>query len=197
MDCSTTTPRIDIYTIDPQSTSCGLASPDPEARGRQRRRDPLNLFAIPRHNPSRESSTLRGRCRHRSTSRMNLVTLTSTTAASQHGRSHRGDRSPERRLLAAGVIVVRAEGPRRCRRRRGQSPSRSRSPGRGSGSGSGKVAEVLVVSPVVGKRRRQRSQSRGRRHGLEGAFASVVLAGRPTLGFDGWVAEDGGVSDKD
>lgn len=54
-----------------------------------------------------------------------------------------------------------------------------------------------MVCPIVvgAQRRRQRTQSRSRRHRLEGAFASVALAGRPR--FEGWVAEDGDVNGKD
>lgn len=108
MDRATTSSRGDFSTPDPQS----IASPDPEARGRKRRRDPLNLFPLSRHKPSGESSTLRGRCRHRST-------------------SHHTDRdsralspAPERRRLLVGAAVPRPENHRRS-----QSPSRSRSLG--------------------------------------------------------------------
>lgn len=193
MDRPTTSSRADFYTTDPQST---LLSPDPEARGRQRRRDPLHPYALPRtHNPSRESSTLRGRCRHRSASRLNTHL---GAALSKTSSRHRGD-SPgreKRRLLAGAVVAVVGGGGRRRR-------SRSRSRGRRSCGGRMVVPEVLVVSPGVGGvmgqwSRRQRTQSRSRRqHGLEGAYASVALAGRPTLGFEGWVAEDGDANGKD
>lgn len=50
----------------------------------------------------------------------------------------------------------------------------------------GLLAVCLMAS---GQRRRQRTQSRSRRHGLEGAFASVAVAGRSRL--------DGDVNGKD
>lgn len=170
MDRAATSSRGDFCTVDPQS----ISSPDPEARGRKRRRDPLNIFSLPRHKPSGESSTLRGRCRHRSASRMHLVS-TSTTAA--HTTSQRMDRdSPE--LLS----------PASENHRRNRSPSRSRSP-------AASQLEAEAVPAVTGSRRRQgrrqRTQSRGRRQGLKGPLTSVVQTGRPSLGFEGWADEDG------
>lgn len=173
MDRSTTSSRGDFYVADSQSTS----SPDPEVRGRKRRRDPLNPFSLPRHKPSAESSTLRGRCRHRSASRMHMVS-TLTAASAAHTTSHRTGRdSPE--LLSPAAAEDH---------RRSQSPSRSRSPGASQ-------VEAEAVSVVSGQTRRQtrrqRTQSRGRRHGFKGALASVAQTGRPNLGFEGWVMEDG------
>lgn len=171
MDRATPSPRGDFYPPDPQST----ASPDPEARGRKRRRDPLNPFSLPRHKPSGESSTLRGRCRHRSLSRgRHLVpTSTTTTAAVAHTTPLRstGRNSPA---------------PAAENHRRSQSPSRSRSPGGGQIE-----AEVVMPVMVTGQRRRQTRRSRSRRHGLKGPLASVAQAGRPILGFEEWVTEDG------
>ncbi|KAJ4390046.1 hypothetical protein N0V93_007519 [Gnomoniopsis smithogilvyi] len=178
MDRASTSSRGDFYTTDPQSTE----SPDPETRGRKRRRDPLNPFSLPRHKPSAESSTLRGRCRHRSTSRMHLVTtMTAATAAAAHTTSHRTGRdSPE--LLSPAAAAENY--------RRSKSPSRSRSPGASH-------VEAEAVPIVMGQRRRQtrrqRTQSRGRRQGLKGALASAAQTGRPNLGFEEWVKEDGGM----
>lgn len=167
----------DFYTSDPQST----ASPDPEARGRKRRRDPLtnNPFSLPRHKPSGESSTLRGRCRHRSASRMHLVVSTMSSSTSTTATA------------AAGAnVVVSPEllSPATEYHRRSRSPSRSRSrPGRNQID----AADVMAGQRRRQGRRQQRTQSRGRRHGLQGALTSVAQTGRPNLGFEEWVAEDG------
>lgn len=169
MDRAATSSMVDFYNPDPQTT----ASPDPEARGRKRRRDPLNLFSLPRHKPSGESSTLRGRCRYRSPSRMHLVSTSATaTVAAAHTTAHRKGRdrpelspAPEKRRLV-GVVVLRPENHRRS-----QSPSRSRSPG-----GRSQVEAEVVPVVMMRQRRRQRTQSRSRRHGLKGAFASMAQA---------------------
>lgn len=167
----------DFYTSDPQST----ASPDPEARGRKRRRDPLNNspFSLPRHRPSGESSTLRGRCRHRSASRMHLVVSTISSSS--------GTTTTNAAAAAANALSPELLSPATENHRRSRSPSRSRSrPGR----------HQIEAAEMAGQRRRQgrrqqRTQSRGRRHGLTGALTSAAQTGRPNLGFEEWVAEDG------
>lgn len=183
----------DFYTSDPQSTT----SPDPEARGRKRRRDPLtnnNPFSLPRHKHSGESSTLRGRCRHRSASRMHLVMSTMS------GSSNSSSSAATITTAAAGGanVVVSPEllSPATENHRRSRSPSRSRSrPGRHH-------HQIEAAADFTGQRRRQgrrqqRTQSRGRRrHGLQGGLTSVAQTGRPNLGFEEWVTEDG-ESEKD
>ncbi|KAI3402123.1 hypothetical protein diail_52 [Diaporthe ilicicola] len=141
-----------------QHVSRAVASPDPEARGRKRRRDPIQVtFSRPHHNPS-TGSTLRGRCRHRSPSRL-------ANASRTNSRSTR-DASPsasKRRLVA--VITVRPENHRRS-----HSPSRSR---------SARDPNVMSV-----KRRRQRTQSRSRFH--DGKESSPIRQSQGTtieLGF--------------
>lgn len=140
-----------------QHASRARASPDPEVRGRKRRRDPIQVtFSRPQHNPS-TGSTLRGRCRHRSPSRL-------ATASRTNSRSIR-DASPsasKRRLVA--VITVRPENHRRS-----QSPSRSRSAG-----------DSNVVSV---KRRRQRTQSRSRPHDGKQTFSTISQSPGTTIKF--------------
>lgn len=176
----------DFYTSDPHST----ASPDPEARGRKRRRDPLNNpFSLPRHKPSGESSTLRGRCRHRSASRMHLVvsTLGSSTTSTASNAAVAAAAA-----AAANVVSPELLSPASAEshHRRSRSPSRSRSPGRGRQL---EASEVMAAGQRRRQgRRQQRTQSRGRRHGLRtGALALVVQTGRPSLGYEEWVTEDG------
>lgn len=90
-----------------------LASPEPESRGRKRRRSPLRLTLVSGQTPSGESATLRGRQRHRSTSLLNISSR--ATSMSLRDASH----SPSRRRL---LCVMHLE------RKRSQSPSRSCSP---------------------------------------------------------------------
>lgn len=166
-----------------------LSSPDPEARGRsKRRRDPLTLnsFSSLTARSRGESSTLRGRRRHRSPSRMNLVASRASTAASTPRDVREEDMSPppspEKRRLVAVALVLRPENHRRS-----QVPSRSRSPdGSGGDLGMGKAE---VVSVVMSQRRRQRTQSRSRRHGLDEALASGGQARSRLLGFEGWTTD--------
>lgn len=87
--------------------------------------------------------------------------------------------------------------------RRGRSPSRSPGGGEcggggggggqggGAGTGKGLAAKADGVMPyVVGQRRRQRAQSRSRRHGLEEAFAPGGRAGRsPLVGSGVWTTD--------
>ncbi|KAI1481435.1 hypothetical protein K445DRAFT_18373 [Daldinia sp. EC12] len=90
-----------------------FSSPEPDnQRGRKRRRSPPETLAVTTARiPSAESATFRGRCRHRSTSRLDLSRNTS--------RLRGGSLSPTRRKL---IRVVQLN------RHRSQSPSRSRSP---------------------------------------------------------------------
>lgn len=121
-----------------QHASGVLAPQDPEARGRKRRRDPIHVtFSRPQHNPS-AGSTLRGRGRHRSPSRLAIASRTNS-----RGTRDASPSTSKRRLVA--VITLRPENHRRSR-----SPSRSRP-----------AADPDVVSA---KRRRQRTQSRSRPH---------------------------------
>jgi len=80
-------------------------------RGRKRRRSPPDLQREDTHLISEESATFRGRCRHRSTSRMDLSKASS--------RFRGGSLSPSRKKL---LYIANMH------RRRDQSPSRSRSP---------------------------------------------------------------------
>ncbi|KAI1409346.1 hypothetical protein F5Y13DRAFT_92626 [Hypoxylon sp. FL1857] len=88
-------------------------TPEPDnQRGRKRRRSPPGTLAVAAARlPSTESATFRGRCRHRSTSRLDASRNTS--------RLRGGSLSPTRRKL---IRVVQLN------RHRSQSPSRSRSP---------------------------------------------------------------------
>ncbi|KAI1470833.1 uncharacterized protein F4812DRAFT_280477 [Daldinia caldariorum] len=90
-----------------------FSSPEPDSqRGRKRRRSPPEALAVAAARvPSAESSTFRGRCRHRSSSRLDISRNTS--------RLRGGSLSPTRRKL---IRVVQLN------RHRSQSPSRSRSP---------------------------------------------------------------------
>lgn len=131
-----------------QHTSGGLAPQDPEARGRKRRRDPVHItFTRPQHNPS-AGSTLRGRCRHRSPSRLAIASRTNSHATRDASPS-----ASKRRLVA--VITLRPENHRRS-----QSPSRSRSAG--------------DPNMMFAKRRRQRTQSRSRPHIEKETFSPIT-----------------------
>ncbi|KAI2607509.1 uncharacterized protein GGS25DRAFT_523029 [Hypoxylon fragiforme] len=91
-----------------------FSSPEPESqRGRKRGRSPPGgaLAVTATRIPSAESATFRGRCRHRSTSRIDTSRATS--------RLRGGSLSPTRRRV---IRVVQLN------RHRSQSPSRSRSP---------------------------------------------------------------------
>lgn len=136
----------------------GLSSPEPESRGRKRRRDPISFtFTRPNHSPSVESCTLRGRCRHRSSSRLAFISSRASSCA-----RHASSSSSKGRLL--GVILFRAENHRRS-----QSPSRSRSPG---------DHEMASAS----KRRRQRTRSRSRKHNRDGHPSPAGPSQKPPLG---------------
>ncbi|KAI2636974.1 hypothetical protein GGS26DRAFT_463671 [Hypomontagnella submonticulosa] len=90
-----------------------FSSPEPDVqRGRKRRRSPPETPAVTATRlPSTESATFRGRCRHRSSSRLD---------SSRNPSRLRGcSLSPTRRKL---IRVVQLN------RHRSQSPSRSRSP---------------------------------------------------------------------
>lgn len=222
-------PSLTIEIFDPlQAHARPLSSPDHEARGRRRCRDPLHyLIARPR---PRQSSALRGRCRHRSPSRLSLAGAGACRAAS----SCRGGHAPGGGCedlcpgSAAGSPVVSPTTDKRRyylgvpavttpeTQRQSRSPSRSRSPGavcsggQGGGAGAGVMmmmggkgvaAAADVVMPyVMGQRRRQRAQSRnrGRRHGLEEAFAPGGRAGRsPLVGMGVWTSEEVCASEED
>ncbi|KAI0009725.1 hypothetical protein F4779DRAFT_581190 [Xylariaceae sp. FL0662B] len=90
-----------------------FSSPEPDnQRGRKRRRSPPGPLGVTATQiPSGESATLRGRCRHRSTSRLDISRNTS--------RLRSGSLSPTRKKLLQIVQL---------NRHRSQSPSRSRSP---------------------------------------------------------------------
>lgn len=124
------------------------ASSDPEARGRKRRRDPIHVtFNRPQHNPS-TGSTLRGRCRHRSPSRLAVASRTTSRGVR--------DASPctsKRRLVA--VITLLPENHRRSK-----SPSRSRPGG--------------DPNMLSAKRRRQRTQSRSRPYEEKETFSPIT-----------------------
>lgn len=195
-----------LHSQDAQANPRILASSDPEAfRGRKRRRDPLT-FTLQRPQPSRESSTLRGRGRYRSPSRVALLTISNNThlvstlssrAVSGASRaSSRGrDASPEKRHVMHhhqhhphhhATLSVTLEGGGH---RRSPSPSRSRSPGA--------TALLAVVGAREQRRRRQRTSSRSRRHGLEGPFATRREMGRHGTGFGGWIEESSIARDRD
>jgi hypothetical protein len=87
-----------------------FSSPEPEQRGRKRRRSPPPYLTVSARQLSGESSTCRGRSRYRSTSRFDGSRATS--------RLRGGSLSPTRRRLLRYVKV---------NRHRSQSPSRSRS----------------------------------------------------------------------
>lgn len=131
-----------------QHTSGVLPSPEPEARGRKRRRDPIHLtFSRPQHNPS-VGSTLRGRCRHRSPSRLAIASRTNS-----RGMRDASPSVSKRRLVA--VITLRPENHKRSK-----SPSRSR-PGGDS-------------NVFFAKRRRQRTQSRSRPYDEKETFSPIT-----------------------
>lgn len=131
-------------------------SPDAESRGRKRRRDPISItLTRPNQSPA-ESCTLRGRCRHRSSSRLGITSCSSS-------RARKTTSSPSKRRLL-GVIVLRAEN-----HRRGQSPSRSRSPGN-------------PQVEAAGKRRRQRTRSRSRNHDRRQASSPVGQSQKAPFG---------------
>lgn len=142
------------FSIPEHYASRGLSTPDPESRGRKRRREPISFTST-----RAESCSFRGRCRHRSSSRLAIV---SSRANSRAG--HTPSASSKGRLL--GIIVLRPENHQRS-----QSPSRSRSPG---------MPEMAPAS--TSKRRRQRTRSRGRQHGRDGTFSPVVQSQKPLLG---------------
>lgn len=147
-----------------QHGSGALASPDPEARGRKRRRDPIHLtFNRPQHNPS-AGSTLRGRCRHRSPSRLAVASRTAS-----RGTRDASPCASKRRLVA--TIKLRPENHRRSR-----SPSRSRSMG--------------DSNVVPSKRRRQRTQSRSRPHNEKETLSPITQSPRTAIGFGILPAQD-------
>lgn len=159
MELPTFSAMADFSTPD-HYTSCGLTSPDPESRGRKRRRDPISFtFTRPDHSPSAESCTFRGRSRHRSSSRLTVL----SSRASSRAR-HTSPSPSKRRLL--GIIVIRPEN-----RRRSQSPSRSRSPG-----------APEMATAAASKRRRQRTRSRSRPHGRDGTFSLVGQSQKAPFG---------------
>ncbi|KAG8166912.1 hypothetical protein KVR01_002601 [Diaporthe batatas] len=130
-----------------------LASPDPEARGRKRRRDPIHVtFSRPQHNPS-TGSTLRGRCRHRSPSRLAVASRTNSRGVRDVSPS-----TSKRRLVA--VITLLPENHRRSK-----SPSRSRPGGE-----------------LSAKRRRQRTQSRSRPYDEKETFSPMTQPPGTTIG---------------
>ncbi|KAH7030929.1 uncharacterized protein B0I36DRAFT_349092 [Microdochium trichocladiopsis] len=95
-----------------ESNFSHVASADQDMqRGRKRRRSPPDLQREDTHLVSEESATFRGRCRHRSTSRLDLSRASS--------RFRGGSLSPSRKKL---LYIANMH------RRRDQSPSRSRSP---------------------------------------------------------------------
>ncbi|KAI1461474.1 hypothetical protein F4805DRAFT_284176 [Annulohypoxylon moriforme] len=88
-----------------------FSSPEPDSRGRKRRRSPPDTLAVTTNRlPSTDSTTFRGRCRHRSSSRLDVSRNTS--------RLRSGSLSPIRRKLIRAIQL---------NRHRSQSPSRSRS----------------------------------------------------------------------
>ncbi|KAK6085767.1 hypothetical protein SCUP234_02674 [Seiridium cupressi] len=90
-----------------------LSSPEADQRGRKRRRSPTPFFAVTtRQLPSGESSTFRGRSRHRSASRLDMSRNVS--------RLRDASLSPTRRKMLHIAQLIN--------RHRSQSPSRSRSP---------------------------------------------------------------------
>ncbi|KAI1877133.1 uncharacterized protein JN550_001205 [Neoarthrinium moseri] len=107
-----------------------FSSPEPEQRGRKRRRSPGPFLTVTtRQIPSGESATFRGRSRHRSVSRIDGSRNTS--------RLRGWSLSPTRRKLLRIVKI---------NRHRSQSPSRSRSPN--------------TQEPSKRRRQRTRSRSR-------------------------------------
>ncbi|KAI1403378.1 hypothetical protein F4819DRAFT_451233 [Hypoxylon fuscum] len=94
-------------------TITAFSSPEPDnQRGRRRLRSPPDTLAVTATRlPSTESATFRGRCRHRSTSRLD--------ASRNASRLRGGSLSPTRRRYLRVVQL---------HRHRSQSPSRSRSP---------------------------------------------------------------------
>lgn len=156
MEPSTFSAKTD-FSVFEHHTSRGLSTPDPEPRGRKHRRDPVS-FTFTR---GESCTAFRGRCRHRSSSRLAVA---SSRANSRAG--HSPSSSSKRRLL--GIIMLRPENHRRS-----QSPSRSRSPG---------MVPEAAAAPA-GKRRRQRTRSRGRQHDRDGSFSPVVVQSqKPPLG---------------
>jgi hypothetical protein len=113
-----------------------------EERGRKRRRTSDDVTAHPvAHNPSGESTTLRGRGRRRSAS---------GASSQSDGMSKPRTRTlstPMRKYQKKTVLLEPAQ------KKRSQSPSRSRSRGRDR----------------TPRRRRQRTKSRSRSHGVEQA----------------------------
>ncbi|KAJ1333620.1 hypothetical protein MN608_03612 [Microdochium nivale] len=95
-----------------ESSHAHMASSDADMqRGRKRRRSPPDTQREDTHLISEESATFRGRCRHRSTSRLD--------ASRASSRFRGGSLSPSRKKLLYIANI---------HRRRNQSPSRSRSP---------------------------------------------------------------------
>lgn len=118
-----------------------MSSPDIDVqRGRKRRRDPKPPFSVgsTQQVPSGEG-TLRGRRRHRSTSRF---LATSSSRPGSHQSIRNASPSPSKKRM---LRVLKIE------RRRSQSPSRSRS-----------AHHHDKDDPT--RRRRQRTQSRSRTH---------------------------------
>lgn len=172
----------------PSPPSDPLFPPRPDAtlepevqRGRKRRRVIQDLVLTtsqpshtkqqqpppPKPNPgSTESSTFRGRARHRSTS------LLPTPNSRSCAPTPNGDTlaplpqpltQPSQAVLPPGTVrllrVVQIEREQRTRRARSLSPSRSRSPATGGGGGGGGLVGFV-------RRRRRRTRSRGREHAV-------------------------------
>lgn len=168
MDHTGISPNADFVVLSSSRSRC-LSPPDSETRGRRRRRDPVPFSTAlrrPHHDPSVESSTLRGRGRRRSPSRSNLLPASRISSC-----SHKEATTTEEltRRFPGMMVVMRSENHQRS-----QSPSRSRSPGPGN-----KLSEVMFSMA----RRRQRTQSRSREHGQGGSSESggLVMMERPSL----------------
>jgi len=137
----------------PTTQSHLLDIPDDELqRGRKRRRS--SGQTPPAQIPSTGSTTLRGRCRHRSLSQSLTFSPSKSSSStivptdeSPRAQSPRRRKSPRRKYLKKNLMV------QEIKRRRSQSPSRSRSVDGGDGTPK--------------PRRRQRTRSRSRSHGAE------------------------------
>lgn len=134
----------------PTTQSHLLDIPDDELqRGRKRRRS--SGQTPPAQIPSTGSTTLRGRCRHRSLSQSLTISVSkssSSTIAPADGKP--GAQSPRRRK-SPGRKHLKNPMVQEIKRRRSQSPSRSRSVNGDDGTPK--------------PRRRQRTRSRSRSHG--------------------------------
>lgn len=150
--------------VKPDDDRTAYLSPDPDMqRGRKRRRreEPgAALNTTRKQIPSGESATLRGRCRHRSTSAAAFSAFSSRSRSRSCVRDD-GSFSPsnsKKRILR----LVQLNG----RRRRSQSPSRSRSTNR-----------HRLSSCHDRRRRRQRTRSRSREHCKDHLHPHVGLVG--------------------